>query len=372
MQPYVIQNVGLSSEHIGKRWIYVGLDLGERDWVVLWMKLWVVEDLHARKPKKFSGAGRFAALLAWLLSLKVEFACDVHVLYEAGRQGFELARKLMEEKIHVDIVAVSRLDLAKRRKRGKSDGLDALRLTVMDWTVKGFPKVWIPSREQEGLRNLLMWEDGLERDLRRCRNQGLSILSRWGVEYKTGLTDGQYRKLVRGLAPHVVGDVDGLRLEGLWCQEAFLRKELKRVRCLARKRLADDAVAQKIQVWKGVGEKTARILSWYVGEWGRFGCGRSFGAYCGLTSVHVQSGTQDSDVGVSRAGHRLLRCCLGRQALLWLKHQRECGLVKNLLGLQEQKGKRSRVVRSALARQLAVALWDWVVTGKEIEGALKK
>lgn len=371
MQPYVIRNVDLSSAHMGERWIYVGLDLGERLWVASGRKLWEAE---VGKPKsvRFSGNGRYAALEAWLLGLKAEFGCEVHVLYEVGRQGFELARRLMAQGIHVDILAVSRLDLPKRRRRGKSDRLDALRLREMDWMAEGFPKVWIPSREQEGLRNLLMWEDGLERDLRRCRNQGLSILSRWGVEYEMGLTDGQYRKLVGGLAPEAVGDVDGLRLEGLWRQEAFLRKELKRVRCLARKRLADDAVAQRLQVWKGVGEKTARILSWYVGEWGRFECGRSFGAYCGLTSVHVQSGSQDNDVGVSRAGHRLLRCCLGRQALLWLKHQRECGLVKNLLGLQEQKGKRSRVVRSALARQLAVALWDWVVTGKEIEGALKK
>lgn len=370
MQPYVILNVGLSSEHMGQGWLYVGLDLGERLWVASGRKLWEAE---VDKPKsvRFSGAGRYAALEAWLLGLKSEYGCEVHVLYEAGRQGFELARRLQAKEIRVDIVAVSRLDLPKRR-RGKSDRLDAMRLREMDWTAAGFPKVWIPSREQEGLRNLLMWEDGLERDLRRCRNQGLSILSRWSVEYEAGMSDGQYRRLVEGLAPHVVGEVDAVRLESLWRQEEFLREELKRVRSLAGKHLAGDPVAQKLLVWKGVGEKTARVLSWYVGDWRRFGCGRSFGAYCGLTSVHVQSGSQDNDVGVSRAGHRLLRCYLGHQARLWLQHQPECVLVKNLLGLQERKEKRSRVVRAALARQLAVAVWEWVVMGKEIEGALKK
>jgi len=367
MEPYVVCNVDVSCPHMGENWIYVGLDLGERVWVAGVLDLRSCE-YHSRK---FESASVWEDCVSWLVGLGQNSGCRVHVLYEAGRQGFELARQLRILGMDVDIVAVSRLFRGKRRKRGKSDRMDAKALTYMDWTQKRFPSVWVPSREQEGLRNLLMWEDCLKRSVGQCRNRGLSILARWGVVYKRRMSMERYRALVEGIAAGKVGAEDSLRLESLLREETFLREEQAQAEMIVTERMSSDSAVGKLMLWRGIGEKTARVLAWYVGDWERFPNGGSFSAYCGLTPVHVRSGSSDYDIGVSRAGHRLLRATLGQLVLMFLRWQPECELVK-----QAQKqitaGKAGKIARTALARQLAAALWRWMVHDEEIPGAYRK
>jgi transposase len=352
---------------MGEKWIYVGLDLGERVWVAGVLDLRSCE-YHSRK---FESASVWGDCVRWLVELGQDSGCRVHVLYEAGRQGFELARELCGVGVDVDIVAVSRLDKGKRKKRGKSDRMDAKALTYMDWTQKGFPSVWVPSREQEGMRNLLMWEDCLKRSVGQCRNRGLSILARWGVVYSRRMSLDRYGALVEGVEAGKIGDEDRLRLGSLLREEGFLREELEQAENVIGSRIGSDSAIEKLMVWRGIGDKTARVLAWYVGDWERFPNGRSFSAYCGLTPVHVRSGSSDYDLGVSRAGHRLLRGILGQLVLLFLRWQPECELVK-----QTQKritgGKAGKIARTALARQLAAALWRWMVYDEEIPGAYRK
>jgi len=305
------------------------------------------------------------------LALKKTTACHIHLLYEAGRQGFELARRLQADEIAVDIVATSRLEKVRRkRKRGKSDRMDAKALTYMDWTDSRFPRVWIPNRDQEGMRNLLMWELTLESSLRRCRNRAVSILARWGVRYKPRMSLKAYNKLIDSLPEGAVGDIDLLRLQCLRREEDFLRKELDEQELVRNHYFTRDAAIAKLMVWRGIGDKSARALAWYVGDWRRFPNGDSFSAYCGLTSVHSRSASSDRDRGVSKEGHRVLRRTMGQLALCWQRWQPDCALVlatsKKVTG-----GKIARIARTALARQLAVAIWKWMVNDEPIKGAIR-
>jgi transposase len=365
MEPIIRQNIDVSNPHMGESWIYIGLDLGERIWVA------GVLDLRTCTyfSRKFDSGDVWRNCLDWLSELKKKEGCQVHVLYEVGRQGFELARQLRQMGIQTDIVAVSRLEKGRRKKMGKSDQMDAKALSYLDWTKPKFPLLWIPTRKQESARNLLMWERVLRQSLRRCRNRSISILARWGVQYKKCMSAARYEELLEGIGDGVVGVVDRLRLDGLWREESFLRQELVSLEVIyEREMVADEAVA-KLMRWRGLGERTSRVLSWYVGDWGRFPNGRSFSAYCGLTSVHVRSGSMDIDKGISHAGHPLLRGAFGQLALLWMRWQPDCELVK-AASQRITNGKAGRLARTALARQLAVALWNWMVYDKPIPGAL--
>ncbi len=364
MEPFISRNIDVSNRHMGSSWIYVGLDLGEKVWVAGFLDLRTCS-YHCHR---FTSNDVWQVVVAYLVDLRRREGCDIHVLYEAGRQGFELARQLRELGIHTDILAVSRLEIARKKKRGKSDRMDAKSLTYIDWTEKGFPLVWVPDRVQEDARNLLKWEASLAQSIRRCRNQSLSIFARWGIEYTRRMSPAVFRGRLDNVSSEMVGEVDHLRLESMWRKSEFLRSELEECECLCQKRMADDPIVRKLLVWKGIGNKSARVLSWYVGNWQRFGSGRSFAAYCGLTPVHVRSGNSDRDVGISRAGHRLLRSTFGILSLLWLRWQKESELA---VRAQERmtRGKAGRLARTALARQLAVALWKWVVYDEPITGA---
>lgn len=367
MEPYICRNVDMSNPHMGESWLYVGLDLGERIWVAGMLDLRTCR----YSSRRFDSGDVWRDCCNWLVELKESEGCRIHVLYEAGRQGFELARQFRALEIEADLVAVSRLEKTRKRKRGKSDRMDAKALTYMDWTDARFPRVWVPSREQEGMRNLLMWEVTLEKSLKQCRNRGLSILARWGVRYDTRMSADRYKNLVAAIPASVIGDMDQLRLDCLSREADFLKGELSKLHSVLSDHLESDSAISKLMVWRGIGEKTARSLAWYIGDWHRFSNGGSFSAYCGLTSVHARSATSDIDKGISRSGHRILRAALGQLAMLWQRWQPECELV---IAASEKvtKGKAGRIARTALARQLAVALWKWMVYDEPIKGAIRK
>jgi len=367
MEPYICRNVDVSNAHMGQNWIYIGLDLGERIWVA------GVLDLRTCRyySRKFDAGDVWRNCLDWVIDLKKTERCRVHVLYEAGRQGFELARQLRALDIETDIVAVSRLEKSRKKNRGRSDRMDAKALTYMDWTDARFPRVWVPTREKEGMRNLLMWEDTLEKSVRQCRNRSLSILARWGVRYDRRMSADRHKALLAGIPDHVIGEMDRLRLDSLSAEAEFLQGELVKVHAILGDYLESDPAISKLTVWRGIGEKSARSLAWYVGDWKRFPNGKSFAAYCGLTSVHVRSAASDIDKGISRSGHRILRTTLGQLAMLWQRWQPDCQLVVSM-SEKMNDGKSGRIARTALARQLAVALWKWMVYDTPIEGAVRK
>ena len=212
-----------------------------------------------------------------------------------------------------------------------------------------------------------MWERNLKQSLSRCRNRGLSILARWGVRYDRRMSINRYTQLLAEIPDGVLGEIDRLRVENLLKEEVWIRDELQSIEPIIADKLDSDRIAQKLISYHGLGDKLARVLSWYVGDWKRFPNGKSFAAYCGLTSVHVRSGSSDTDKGVSRAGHPVLRGAFSQLTLLWLRWQSESELA---IRTREQitRGKAGRLARTALARRLAVALWNWVVYDRPIPG----
>ena len=93
-------------------------------------------------------------------------------------------------------------------------------------------------------------------------------------------------------------------------------------------------------------------------------------AYAGLAPTPWQSGSVDREQGIGKSGNPRLRSTLLEMAWLWLRHQPASELSRWFNERVAQNGGRfKKVMITALARKLVVALWKYVTAGVVIEGA---
>ena len=107
--------------------------------------------------------------------------------YEAGRDGFWIHRYLLSKGINNLIVDSSSIEVNRRKRRAKSDRLDAGNLLRLLLRYHGGEKqVWkvlnVPSVEDEDARNLHRELETLHRERRRYRNRIKALLIQQGIE----------------------------------------------------------------------------------------------------------------------------------------------------------------------------------------------
>lgn len=123
---------------------------------------------------------------------------------------------------------------------------------------------------------------------------------------------------------------------------------------------------------KGLGAEFVNIL-WAEGLFRHFDNRRQVAAYAGLVPTPWQSGSIKREQGVSKAGNSRLRTTLIQMSWLWLRNQPASALAKWFKARVERNGGRmKKTTIVALARKLLVALWKYVTSGVEIEGAVMK
>ncbi len=89
-----------------------------------------------------------------------------------------------------------------------------------------------------------------------------------------------------------------------------------------------------------------------------------------LVPVPYQSGEQDRDLGISKAGNRHVRGIAIEIAWAWLRYQPDSELSRWYLRRFGRGGPRARKIGIvALARKLLIALWRWVEFDELPEGA---
>ena len=106
--------------------------------------------------------------------------------YEAGRDGFWLHRWLVSEAIENRVVDSSSIEVNRRKRRAKTDRLDAGKLVEMLRRYEGGEKrVWsvvrVPSVEEEDGRQLNREWEALNGERTRHRNRILSLLIQQGI-----------------------------------------------------------------------------------------------------------------------------------------------------------------------------------------------
>lgn len=376
-----------STDRNGNPELTFGLELSCKSWKT------AATDSRRRRPAQHHMDGQEPALrLQQLLDcaeqLKAKWGlppdCRVTLVYEAGQDGFWIARALQARGWRVVVADPASIPVPRQARRAKTDRLDALLLleSLLAW-LRGernrLRAVRIPSPEAEAQRQLVRDRGELQKELGQHRDRLRKLLRTLGcwqavegncllaaLEHDRLRTwDGQ--PLPQELRQRLEREVQRLQLVGQQLSE-LERQLLAQLPGPVRQRIAHLARL------KGVGWVGAMrlVLELY---WRDFHNRRQVGACVGLVAQPYDSGDSRRDQGISKQGNRRVRALLIEMAWMWLRYQPDSHIAqwfarRTAANATNKRGKRIAIV--AAARQLAIALWRYLQDGVLPEGALTK
>ncbi len=301
--------------------------------------------------------------------------------YEAGRDGFWLHRYLLSLKVQNVVVDSSSIQVDRRKRRAKTDRLDGQQLLrmLMRWHL-GEEDVWsvvqVPSEEDEDGRQL-------SRELEELRHEQTAHVNRIkGLLSGCGLTVEVKRRFPRQLRelqmcngkpvpPELRSRLlrEFARMQQLNGQIRHLEKERAR-----RIRQNDEdpqvATVRKLLRLKGIGPNSSWMYVKEVFGWRKIRNRRELASLVGLTPTPYNSGSQQRDQGISKAGNRRMRAMAVEIAWGWLRFQPHSELSRWYARKFADGSKRRRKIGIvALARKLLVELWKYLQTGVPPKGA---
>jgi transposase len=303
--------------------------------------------------------------------------------YEAGREGFWLHRFLQAHGVTNQVVDSSSIEVNRRRRRAKSDGLDVRKLLSMLMRyAQGERQVWqvvkVPSVEAEDQRHL-------HRDLETLKQERASTTTRiQGLLSSQGIRLTSLHKLPEQLDALRLWDGSpippGLRRRVLrvYAHHTFLSEQIAEVEAERRAQLQTsseasiDKVRQLMQL-KGIGINGAWLLVMEFFGWRAFKNRREVGGLAGFTPTPYQSGESAREQGITQSGNRHVRWMTTELAWSWLRFQPDSALSVWFRERFGGGGKRLRRIGIvAVARKLLIALWRFLETGVLPAGAALK
>lgn len=303
--------------------------------------------------------------------------------YEAGRDGFWLHRYLEHAGIRNLVVDSSSIEVDRRRRRAKSDRLDAGKLLKMlmryeagerdTWSVVNPPGV-----EDEERRQLQRELRTLRKDRTRHTNRIKGWLAGCGLQVEVS---GAFLDRL-GELRQWDGSPVGPNLQRRIKRE-FARRELvdQQIRAIERERAGlirqsrERHVEQvkRLMRLRGIGPTSAWLLVTEFFSWRQIRNRRELGSLAGLTPTPYASGDDRREQGISKAGNRWVRGILIDLAWGWLRFQPESELSRWFQRRFGGGGRRQRKIGIvALARKLLVKLWQYLEQGVVPEGAVLK
>lgn len=342
----------------------------------------------SRRPLRSISVGDVAGILKTIERWKAEAekggyrVSRVVLGYEAGRDGFWIARSLQEHGIEVYVMHAASIAVERRGRRTKTDRIDIDMLlgTLLGW-LRGEPRrctmAPIPTAADEDRR-----EPGREREAVtaariKIENQIRSLLDRYGIiGFKPRL-----KKAAQHLEQLRTADGKALlaktmdRLRRLMAQHRLLTEQLKDIETARQQVVAvvdPDRIETMIQLLVhivGLGVETATTLVHEVFS-RKFRDRRAIAAFVGLTGTPFNSGGSTREQGISKNGNPRVRRIVTQLMWRWIRFQPESDLTKWFLERTGgAKGRIKKIMAVALARKLLVALWRYVETGVVPHGA---
>jgi len=292
-------------------------------------------------------------------------------------------RFLQGQGITNHVVDSSAIEVNRRRRRAKSDGLDVRKLLSMLMRyAQGERQVWqvvkAPAVEAEDQRHL-------HRDLETLKQERASTMTRIeGLLSSQGLRVTSLTKLPEQLEALRLWDGSpippGLRRRVLrvYAHYTFLSEQIAEVEAERRAQLQTsseasiDKVRQLMQL-KGIGINGAWLLVMEFFGWRAFKNRREVGGLAGFTPTPYQSGESAREQGITKSGNRHVRWMTTELAWSWLRFQPDSALSVWFRARFGGGGKRLRRIGIvAVARKLLIALWRFLETGVLPEGAILK
>jgi len=360
--------------------LYVAFELGKKHW-----KLAVTSGFGVPTVVRTVASRDLAAVARVLAEARVRLgvpaAAPVVSCYEAGRDGFWIHRALRQLGIANRVVDSASIEVNRRKRRTKTDRVDALKLVSMLVRVcLGEKHVWqevrVPSVGDEAARQVSRERTALTQEQTRLRNQINSYLATWGCvvsgrtrrvpEWWTTVRDWTAAALPLEVQARIARSE--ARLAVVAEQIAMIETEQ---RSATRAAPPDSALGRLVQL-KSIATTSAAVL---LGEglvWRDFQNRRQIGGLLGFAPTKYDSGETTRDQGISRAGNPRLQSVSIQLAWSWVRWQPASRLTrwfKDHFGVRKRE---RRVGIVAVARKLIIALWRYVTRGVVPEGAILK
>jgi transposase len=304
----------------------------------------------------------------------------VVLAYEAGRDGFWLARWLRARGIEVYVIHPTSVAVSREHKRAKTDRLDAaMLLRVFVGWLRGerghCGMVAIPTADEEDAKRPSRERESLVGESTRIINRMKSSLARLGIRgFKP-----QLRKAAQRVA--ALRTPDGLAIPPNTLDElrrdlarlALLREQIAAIEAARVERLTQapergpHAMVLLLARIVGVGVETADMLVQEILS-RKLRDERAVARYAGLTGSPDESGAKRREKGLARSGNARVRRGLIQLAWRFLVFQKDSALVQWYRARTAAPGVRKTTMIVALARKLLVALWRMVTTGQAPQG----
>jgi len=353
--------------------------------VELSFRTWLVAGLVpglSRQPLKKQGADAQAllTLLRRWQSQATKAGSTINrivVAFEAGRDGFWLARWLRARGIEAYVIHPTSIPVSREHRRAKTDRLDAglLMRALLGW-LRGESKhcsmAAIPTIAEEDARRPHREHQTLVKEQTRVVNRIKSTLIRFGIRNFNikPRKAGDCLEALRGpenesLPPNTVAELrrDTARLHLI--REQIKAIEKARLEHLKRApRTGTHPMLLMLARIIGIGVETADMLVHEVLS-RTLRDQRAVARYGGLTGAPDESGTKRREKGLARAGNARVRYGMIQLAWRWLMFQKNSDLAQwyqaRTTGAKPSLRKTMIV---ALARKLLIALWRYVTTGE--------
>ena len=304
------------------------------------------------------------------------------VAFEAGRDGFWLARWLRARDIETYVIHPTSVAVSREHRRAKTDRLDTglLKRVFIGW-LRGEPDhchmAAIPTLAEEDAKRPNREREGLVRERTRIVNRMKSCLARFGIrKFKPTLRKAPERLATLAtpegvpLPPNTL-----LELRRDMARLRFVMDQIKEVEEARAQRLEQapqeetHAMVRLIARVIGVGIETAdmlvhEILSRQLRD------RRAVARYAGLTGAPDESGNKRREKGLAKAGNARVRRGMIQLAWRFLVFQKDSALARWYRTRTESAGKKRKTMIVALARKLLIALWRLVTIGEVPAGVV--
>src|SRR4051794_7810873 len=307
----------------------------------------------------------------------------IAVAFEAGRDGFWLARWLRARGIEAYVIHPTSVAVSREHRRAKTDRLDTalLKRVFLGW-LRGEPDhctmAAVPTLEEEDARRPNRERESLVGERTRVVNRIKATLARLGIR--------SFKPTVRGASERL----DTLRTpEGAALPpntSAELRRDMARLHFVVTQlREIEDARRARLELRPdqgpparvrllarviGIGIETADMLVHEILA-RNLRDRRGVARYAGLTGAPDESGAKRREKGLAKAGNARVRRGMVQLAWRFLLFQKDSALAQWYRArTADARGGTRKTLIVALARKLLIALWRFVATGEAPAGVV--
>jgi len=354
--------------------LYVGLDVHKNT-----ISAAIADGRHRSQVRLYGKIDNTLGALDKLVRKRLSNKSELSVVYEAGPCGYEIHRHLTSKGISCSVAAPSLIP-KRSGDRIKTDKRDAVNLARLHRAGE-LTCIYIPSREDEAMRDLTRCRDDIKRVQRRVRQRLLAFLLRHGFRYNG---KKNWTKVHRNWLAGVKVDhpAQQIVLQEYIDAENECSQRLERITGQIQTLLPEWSrfpFVRAYQALRGVSLIVSTTVVSEIGDMKRFKNPKELMGYLGLVPSEHSSGDKVRRGSITRTGNGHVRRVLiqaawtyrmrARKSLPILKRQE--GLPKSVCDISWKaqlrlckryrhlyaKGKSKQATITAIARELSAFIW---------------